>query len=46
MLNQLLVDLYQVLKDLWALDSRRFIEIISLTKGSIEVVGNLHMPEN
>lgn len=45
-LNQLLVDLYQILKDLWGLDSRRFIEILSLTKGSVEVVGDVHMPEN
>jgi hypothetical protein len=45
-LNQLLIELYDILKTIWSLDSRKFIEIVSLASGSIEVVGNLRMPEN
>jgi hypothetical protein len=43
-LNQLLIELYDILKKIWNLDSRKFIEIVSLASGSIEVVGNLRMP--
>ena len=34
-LNQLLIDLYDILAKLWNLDSKKYIDIISLTKGSI-----------
>jgi hypothetical protein len=43
-LNQLLIELYDILKTIWSMDSRKFIEIVSLASGSIEVVGNLRMP--